>query len=55
MSETSRNLIICFGILIISAILIFIFKLPVTTLILGLFILLCPLMHLWMMKDGHKH
>lgn len=50
-----RNLIICFGILGILASLIFVFKVPVNTVVLFSFAFLCPLMHFWMMRGGHKH
>ncbi|OGC56451.1 hypothetical protein A3H26_01130 [candidate division WWE3 bacterium RIFCSPLOWO2_12_FULL_36_10] len=52
---TLRNLVICLGVLGLFATLIFVFKLPINTVAIFSFVLLCPLMHFWMMKGGHKH
>jgi len=50
-----RNLIICLGIVGAVAVLIFVFKLPISTAAIFLFVLICPLIHVWMVKGGHKH
>jgi len=52
-----RNVgLICVGVLAVVVIAVTVFKVSINTLIFSGALLLCPLMHLWMMKDGgHKH
>ncbi len=52
---SARNLVICLGVVAVLAALITVFKVPISTVAILSFALLCPLMHLWMMKGGHKH
>lgn len=52
---STRNLIICFGLVVIAMAAIRFFNLPVSTVLLGAVLLACPLLHIWMMKSGHKH
>lgn len=53
---SAKTLGICLTLIAISLIALFVFKVPVNTLLLGGILLACPLLHLWMMKDGeHKH
>ena len=47
---------ICLVVVFVSIIALFIFKVPGKTLLFGGILLTCPLLHLWMTKDGgHKH
>ncbi len=52
-----RNIgLICVGVLAVIVLAVTVFKVSINTLIFSGALLLCPLMHLWMMKDGgHKH
>ena len=53
---SSKTLGICLVFIAVSLIALFVFKIPVNTLLLGGVLLACPLLHFWMMKDGgHKH
>ncbi|MDO8340678.1 MAG: DUF2933 domain-containing protein [Candidatus Woesebacteria bacterium] len=46
---------ICIVLVIIAFVALSIFKVTVNNLFFYGIILLCPLMHLFMMKNGHKH
>ncbi|OGM64014.1 hypothetical protein A3A52_05020 [Candidatus Woesebacteria bacterium RIFCSPLOWO2_01_FULL_39_14] len=56
---------VCLSLIAIALIALFVFKVPVNTLLLGGVLLACPLLHFWMMRDGehgrtmkdgeHKH
>ena len=46
---------ICIGLITLAIIAITIFRVPISTLVFGGFLLACPLMHILMMKGGHKH
>lgn len=51
-----KTLGICLVVVFVSIIALFVFKVPGKTLLLGGILLACPLLHLWMTKDGgHKH
>lgn len=52
---TTRNLIICFGLVAIAIAAVKFFNLPISTVFLGAVLLACPLLHIWMMRSGHKH
>jgi len=53
---SAKTLGICLSLITIALIALFVFKVPVNTLLLGGVLLACPLLHFWMMKDGeHKH
>lgn len=52
---SGKTLGICLGIILLAVIALTVFKVPFGTLLLAGALLLCPLMHLWMMKGGHKH
>ncbi|OGM37616.1 hypothetical protein A3A76_01220 [Candidatus Woesebacteria bacterium RIFCSPLOWO2_01_FULL_39_23] len=53
---SAKTLGICLSLITIAVIALFVFKVPVNTLLLGGVLLACPLLHFWMMKDGeHKH
>ncbi len=53
---SSKTLGICLALVAVALIALFVFKVPVNTLLLGGVLLACPLLHFWMMKDGeHKH
>ncbi|MEK7166744.1 MAG: hypothetical protein AAB874_08105 [Patescibacteria group bacterium] len=60
-SEVKQNsaqkiLGICLALATIAFIAIAVFKISPMNLVLAGSLLLCPLLHLWMMKDGsHKH
>jgi hypothetical protein len=46
----------CFGLAIIMVIAVSVFKVSIRSLFFAGAILACPLIHVWMMKDGkHKH
>lgn len=48
--------VVCLGLIIIAVIAVSVFKVSAGTLFFAGAILACPLMHIWMMKDGeHKH
>ena len=46
---------ICIGLITLAVIAVTIFRVSVSTLIFGGVLLACPLMHIFMMKGGHKH
>ena len=47
---------ICLGVVALAVVAVTIFRIPVSTVFFGAVLLACPLMHIWMMKDGgHKH
>ena len=47
---------ICLGLIAFGVGAVTIFRIPISTVFLGALLLVCPLMHIWMMKDGgHKH
>lgn len=46
---------ICFALIALALGAVFIFKVPVGSVFIFGAVLLCPLMHLWMMGGGHKH
>ena len=48
----NKLLILCAGIATVASVAIFIFKVPMNNLLLYGAILLCPLMHLFMMNHG---
>lgn len=52
---TTRNLIICFGLVAVAIAAVKVFNLPVSIVLLGAVLLVCPLLHFWMMGSGHKH
>jgi len=55
-SSTIKWLGICLGLVALAIGAVAIFRIPVSTVIFGAVLLACPLMHIWMMKDGgHKH
>ncbi|MBI2309642.1 DUF2933 domain-containing protein [Candidatus Collierbacteria bacterium] len=48
--------VVCLGLAVIAVIAVSVFKVSAGTLFFAGAILACPLMHVWMMKDGkHKH
>jgi len=56
MENHKKWLGICLGLVVLALIAITVFRIPLSTVFLGAILLACPLMHLWMMKDGgHKH
>ncbi len=47
---------ICLALIALAVVAVTVFKVSVGTLFFAGALLLCPLMHFWMMKDGgHKH
>lgn len=55
-SSLMKWLGICVGIAIIALIAISVFKVSINSLVYGAALLACPLIHIWMMKNGnHKH
>ena len=51
-----KTLSICLGLVALAVIAVSVFKVSVGTLFFAGILLLCPLMHFFMMKDGgHKH
>ena len=51
-----RWLGMCLGLIALAVVAVTIFQIPVGTVFFGAVLLACPLMHIWMMKDGgHKH
>lgn len=51
-----KTLGICLALIAVGIIALAVFKLSFNTLFFAGILLLCPLMHIWMMKDGgHKH
>jgi len=54
--NTGKMIPICLGLFVLSLIAVFVFNVSFGTLIFAGAFLLCPLMHVWMMKSGgHKH
>jgi hypothetical protein len=48
--------VVCFGLAIVAVIAVSVFKVSFRSLLFAGAVLACPLMHVWMMKDGkHKH
>lgn len=55
-TEHKRLLVICLGVIALTLALVIILKLPVSTLIFIGVVLICPLLHVWMVRNGdHKH
>ena len=53
---SSKWLVICSGLVIMAFIAVTVFKVSIGNLFLVGIVLACPLMHIWMMKNGgHKH
>lgn len=53
---SGKTLSICLGLIALAVVALTVFKVSFGTLFLAGALLLCPLMHVWMMKDGgHKH
>lgn len=53
---TAKTVSICFGLLTVVFIALSVFRVPVGTLFFAGALLACPLLHIFMMKDGgHKH
>lgn len=51
-----KTLGICLGLIILAIVALTVFKVSFGTLFFAGALLLCPLLHVWMMKDGgHKH
>ena len=54
--NSKKILSICLGVIALGVIAIGVFKVPLGTLFFTGVLLLCPLLHVWMMKGGgHKH
>ena len=52
----NKTLWICAVVVGIAAVAVFVFKVPMGTIFFAGALLACPLVHIWMMKDGgHKH
>ena len=55
-SSTIKWPVVCLGVVIVTFVAITIFKVSLSNLFIVGTLLLCPLIHLWIMKDGsHKH
>jgi len=53
---SGKTLGICLALIVVAAVALTVFKVSVGTLFFAGVLLLCPLLHVWMMKDGgHKH
>lgn len=53
---SGKTLSICLGLITLAVVALTVFKVSFGTLFLAGALLLCPLLHVWMMKDGdHKH
>lgn len=52
---SARNLILCFGLVAIAITAVKLFNIPISTVLLVAVLLACPLLHIWMMRSGHKH
>ena len=51
-----KTLGICLAIVVGAFIALTVYKVPISTLLFGGALLICPLLHIMMMKDGdHKH
>lgn len=47
---------ICLGLITLAIVAVAVFKVPLGTLFFAGALLLCPLLHVWMMRNGgHKH
>ena len=57
MSNTTKIVLIaCVLVVTAAAAALFVFKLPINTVLIGLLVLVCPLSHVFMMKYmGHDH
>lgn len=58
--KTSLFSVKTFGMCLVAVVIVFfavtIFKIPISTVGYAAILLACPLLHVWMMKDGvHKH
>jgi membrane protein implicated in regulation of membrane protease activity len=52
----SKTLLICLGLIALAVGSVVFFNVSISTVFFLGFALACPLMHIWMMKDGgHKH
>ncbi len=52
----SKTLFICLGLIALTVWAVVFFNVSISTVAFLGFALACPLMHIWMMKDGgHKH
>lgn len=53
---SGKILSICLGLIALAVVALTVFKVSFGTLFFAGALLLCPLLHVWMMKDGrHKH
>ncbi|KKT74996.1 MAG: hypothetical protein UW69_C0022G0006 [Microgenomates group bacterium GW2011_GWA2_44_7] len=53
---SSKTIVICLGLIALAVVALTVFKVSFETLFFAGALLLCPLLHVWMMKDGgHKH
>ncbi len=54
---SSRKILgICLGVIVLAVVALTVFKVPLGTLFFAGVLLLCPLLHVFMMRDGgHKH
>ena len=53
---SGKTLSICLGLIVLAIVALTVFKVSFGTLFFAGALLLCPLLHVWMMKDGgHKH
>lgn len=57
MSKTTKTVFIaCVLVAVAAGAALFVFKLPINTVLIGLMVLICPLSHVFMMKFmGHDH
>ena len=53
---SGKTLSICLGLIALAVVALTVFNVSAGTLFFAGVLLLCPLLHVWMMKDGgHKH
>ena len=53
---SGKTLSICLGLIVLAVVALTVFKVSFGTLFFAGALLLCPLLHVWMIKDGgHKH
>lgn len=53
---SGKTLSICVGLIVLAIVALTVFKVSFGTFLFAGALLLCPLLHVWMMKDGgHKH